>query len=790
MRAVDVLDLSHDLGERKHKETFLRQVNTAASGRRLRFEHHRLAQNRGILTNLIHRAVADYLQGRLGAAPLLCYPEGTLYLVEERGTVDWTVADDSALVRGVEDSLRGVQGRAVAQFVKKAQNGYKVDSAALESGATPQSIMAMIKERIEPQAFGEKFRWGEPARREQAVRGDLEAALPRLGEGERREVDRLLAESALLPGDDRLRVGELAQAYRNFLDAHLGTQLKARKVDAWQHVYRLLDLPAARWPIYEAVHGFRRAYFMARDTGVSLDELSGRIEGDLAALGAEEAATGAESFVGAYLADNLTLSFAPRMREDFAAATRRYSQNQHEQCCYCGSAFPTAAWMAANVPPSVGVQAFSNRLAGGGGEPKRRVCPVCRTQFILEKLGWASHRDKRGDGQTTFYLHLFPYSFFTEPFLDAWRREVQRLLSEEVSAFFIDTGLWLEEWRDKRVPDIHFKPTTVNGVALPRLAETVSNTPVMAINAPGTSYSAQFLTALQHAAILGRFFGCRLIMSRTAVPILPADGFEVLFVDGAPSALDWLVGGRRRGADDLAGEGVDRLIRRLSAIQALHRTLWDRRRERNLALELARAANDNPLALFFVADRAIAEKAEEPQHQLSLTLQCAPYLDQLMEEPMTQLQTLAQMAVDNNILGGTGPFGRRPRNALLKPFDIVFDELEQHPGAAPEDVHAAAAEEVFSHLQRIAEGEFKPGAVKEEKVGRYVRQLLDGVVGEMFGGDLNRFIADERFVRSAYLWYVRQALVARREERALEKDMAGAAPWSDGGPGVIDGRTQ
>jgi CRISPR-associated protein Csc3 len=78
MRAVDVLDLSHDLVEPKHKETFLREVN-AAGGRRFRFEHHRLAENRGILTNLIHRAVAECLKERLAAVPLLCYPEGTVY---------------------------------------------------------------------------------------------------------------------------------------------------------------------------------------------------------------------------------------------------------------------------------------------------------------------------------------------------------------------------------------------------------------------------------------------------------------------------------------------------------------------------------------------------------------------------------------------------------------------------------------------------------------------------------------------------------------------------------------
>jgi hypothetical protein len=178
--------------------------------------------------------------------------------------------------------------------------------------------------------------------------------------------------------------------------------------------------------------------------------------------------------------------------------------------------------------------------------------------------------------------------------------------------------------------------------------------------------------------------------------------------------------------------------------------------------------------VYFVADRAIEEKAKEPVQALELTLRCAPYLKQLMEGPMTELHTLAQIAAEESILGGSGPFGRRPRNALLKPLDIVLDVLQRHPEMARDDVQAAAAEEVFSHLQRIASDEYRPGATKEEKVGRYVSQFLDGVLGEMYGGDLNRLMADERFVRSAYVWHLRQGLAARREERAGEKGVAGA----------------
>src|SRR5436190_10104227 len=96
--------------------------------------------------------------------------------------------------------------------------------------------------------------------------------------------------------------------------------------------------------------------------------------------------------------------------------------------------------MAAQVPSNIGVQYFTNRLEGGSQrDPKRNVCPVCRAQFILEKLAWRSHRDKQGAEQLTFYLHLFPYAFFTGPLLKAWWLSIQNLRDVDHTAFLVDT---------------------------------------------------------------------------------------------------------------------------------------------------------------------------------------------------------------------------------------------------------------------------------------------------------------------------------------------------------------
>ncbi|RMF34530.1 MAG: type I-D CRISPR-associated protein Cas10d/Csc3, partial [Chloroflexi bacterium] len=84
MRAADVVDLSHTLEERARKADFLSYVNAylADSGRPVQYEFvtHRLTEQRGLLTNVIHNGIVAELQERYGLIPLLFYPEGVAYL--------------------------------------------------------------------------------------------------------------------------------------------------------------------------------------------------------------------------------------------------------------------------------------------------------------------------------------------------------------------------------------------------------------------------------------------------------------------------------------------------------------------------------------------------------------------------------------------------------------------------------------------------------------------------------------------------------------------------------------
>jgi hypothetical protein len=334
---------------------------------------------------------------------------------------------------------------------------------------------------------------------------------------------------------------------------------------------------------------------------------------------------------------------------EFAASLRQYAsaERRHLHCCHCGTPLEAGEWMAMQVPPSIGVQNFSNRLEGGSAhEPKRNVCEVCRIQFILEKLAWQGHRDKQGSERVTFYLHLFPYAFFTRPLLRAWWYSVRRLADADHTAFFLDTKNYFHlTWRLQTEVQVRGFGTRENGMNLPALSETISTTPIFPIVAPGENYGLQFLLALEKAVVLVRWFECRALLSRSPVPPFnlaheQIDGQPVvLMVEGAPRTMNWLV-----PQMSLPRGPFESLVRKLTLLHQLSETLFyvdaaNRDKAATIPHDFAAAAADDPLALYYVADRAVEKKVAaekggksgEPElRAIFLSRAITPILDELI----------------------------------------------------------------------------------------------------------------------------------------------------------------
>ena len=695
MKAADASDNSHSGDHRDPHETHIRDkllqhINSAMPERQYRFFGHRLAELRGLFTNVVHNEVVAYFQEKYGSnacIDLQYYTEGVNYLLDKQILLEWTPATLKEVAARIESRQAAIQLEDLAQFIKARPSGIVVDEAAIASGANIAKIFNVILNTVRRKQY--KPEWREE--RNTFARNDLQEALanPKYSAHLKEKVVKLLQQADLVPTEeDALKRGEFASAYRKFLEDHRASELKALRVDAWTRTYRLFNLPESNDELYKLIDPYRRGYFIARDMpDIYLDEMEEAALTDIAQLeeqpvqapatgkankpkgghtqsmfdGDEEVA--GEQLESGYLVDYLKVNLEvwdsgsssqgqstlsrPIMATDFGESLRQYaSKRQYEQCCHCGTALKASEWMAVQVPTSIGVQSFSNRLEGGSSrDPKRNVCAVCRAQFILEKLAWRSHRDKQGAEQVTFYLHMFPYTFFTQPLLRAWWVSINRLRDSDHNAFFLNTRDFFRNVEDLQ-EDVHIEGirTTTNGLGLPTLSESLKNTPVLPIIAPGDNYGSQFMLALEMTVILVHWFECRVILSRSPIPLINLSNEKignkpvVLMVEGMPRNMSWLV-----PETSMYREQVELLCSRLSQLHRLSKALYYiGSKSDDVPHDFAVAAADDELALYYEADRLIEKKIDAEkgrmkispeQYAISLNRQVAPILQKLVEKP-------------------------------------------------------------------------------------------------------------------------------------------------------------
>jgi CRISPR-associated protein Csc3 len=784
MRAADVIDLSHTLAENKLKADFLGHVNayladsalqTQDKGRPLQYEFftHRLTEQRGILTNVVHNAIAAELHERYGLVPLLYYPDGIAYLVE-KGQAPTIGDDDLAQMAGrVAQTISRVTAAKFRDFIRPAPAGIKVDGKCLELGVPFDDILREIYNIIQrrnpdPVELDAKARdWAE--------RGfeKAQAAFPETAT----RVRAALADTEPLVSQDveRLRQAELIRSYYIFLKKHFQGIVD----DPWARVYALLDLPEDQYPFYAYFDAlWARAYVLSCDLRLAEEEIYRRIQTDGEALlqAGEQTTDPKAALFTAYVNLYAVFGAGGRPAVRFGAHLAHYVQNQYKQCVYCSGPFPTGKWMAADVRSDVTVQTFSNRLRGGPGEPKKNICAVCQMQFMLEKLNYPPVR-----GEKTVYLHLYPYSFLTGPFIEGLVATVRRIVSEDtaVQALNMRAAEGIETYLAERFVTPTFRGRTKKdkpqpfGLYLPRYAETVGNLLIFPLNPGGNNDTERFLFALWNALLLQRHFGVKVLMSNAPIPPLGKEDIPDLYVDNVPLACEGLLprndyaqfedGTNKEGTLPALWDEVGHLF----ALRRLTFTTADN------TPRLVRALTGSPLTIFYETERLLEARVRGQEAgglATWLSQQAFPHVNALalskggrfMTQLSEQLQRAAEMAWKNGLRGRT-----LERSSLLYPVNEVFAKLNQSGGHVDrEALKAAAAQDIFDHLYRIAPDPYKPGQKKQKATRQFVDVWFDDVLEGVYGGNMRKLLADEKLIRSAFLFYVREQISQKKTKQA------------------------
>ncbi|NJM74819.1 MAG: type I-D CRISPR-associated protein Cas10d/Csc3 [Acaryochloridaceae cyanobacterium RU_4_10] len=627
IRAVDVSDLSHSYSERKHKQTFLSHFNSL-SHKQYRLIAHQVSEQCGLLTNIIHNQVAEFISTRFNAMPVFLYPQGTHYLVPVENKINLTTKDCVLIGKSVERKIDQMKSDEYSKFIKAGNQGIKVDEELLKLGISCSEIFAQVDTIIQRKSY-------KPEEIEAKYKDKLRKSFSDEKESEKRiiqvwlEKDRIVSNS-----EDTMRLGELLRTFYIFLKKHCAKSLAEKNKsfrEPWIYLYHLLEIhEVEQYIIFDPL--YERAYIIAQSLSethsyeslqklviqesnnlVKTEDVEEMEEGEATSNTTKEQALMNEeqtiSPIVSYVSKNLSFDFTEFTVQSFAQNLERYLQNNHHQSCYASSAFETSKWMSGNVPRGIKVQQFSNRLIGGQREPKRYIDPVIREQFSIEKLNYDAGKEK------IVYLHLMPYSFMTTPLIESFRRMFRKLKSIDVSAISLSVKEVIKFFNSNQSTYISLpvKPQKTLGLLLPKYSEVIGNVISIPLNPMGDNKTEKYLNAMEYALILHKCFGIKILLTELAIPILNLTEHikTDIFLDGVPSTLRGLVTSDDlyfRRANEIAFGSGDVVWERLRSIREMYDLLWTDSKE-NEFVTMAQAFATSENSIFFIVDRLIEKRA-------------------------------------------------------------------------------------------------------------------------------------------------------------------------------------
>ncbi len=771
IRAMDVIDLSKTLEERAKKQDFLKEVNSLFDNVQYKFVYHKVSEQRGILTNLLHNEIVKYLETEKDLLPLLYYPDGVAYLVDSNNDIQITTDEIAIIGNVVVDNIEAKTRGEFSKFIQGSPAGIKVDEKCLSLGVSFKEIWNEVRNIISQRkyaanvdAMNDRCRGRLQNTRQQLVGTQPSKKNPDPA-AQVTLIDEILAEDVYLlpPDDDAVKIGELVRTYYIFLKKHFSKNIP----DAWTYIYDLLKLPlviedATLRPRYATFNALSdRGYIVGRDlynTGMDLDEIYELILQDGTNLMATLQTESEFDVLKDYVRKYVDFDFAVGRSKDFATNLKRYVENNHVQCSTCGSEFGTDLWMKPDVPPNIKVQQFSNRLQGGSSrEPKRRVCSVCRTQYMLDKICY-----NVSGSTSTFFIHLYPPSFFTDVLINAFRDAQNRSRDpdfSEYSARYLKTYDAIRHYQETTQLVLPFNWTKVNGNPLPKFSEALGNILTIPVNTPGGNHTENTLYALENALLYQRFLGCRAVLTDSSIPIFSGGEFSHFFIDHIPPAFrGWLPD------NDLDSGMTQQAFEQLCNMHSIRSKIGSI--ETNDLVRLIRSLNYDVLELYYVTHKMIKrEQAGNEPRQFATVRDTAQLIADVVAQRggdtiMSYIKELARIAWEGRLKGES-----LKDNSLAKPLDVAFDSLErwQSERETEDEARAIMSKEVARAIERLNSRFY--GAKKLESISQFITVLFDQIYKDVYQGNLFDLLENRKRIRAGYLYFITEMIPKRDREK-------------------------
>jgi len=408
-----------------------------------RLAYHKLAEVRGLLSNLISNAILTELKQQ-GCEPYLFFPNGVVYLADpgaEAKAEAQTVAD------GVWERILEIVGESESFGIKPWTTGLLVSSGLYEMAglggvlnAGRRRVMRLTSNKSPVRLYG--FFTGQSE-------NDLKKALGGDMEQVKAEQEKLIQAQGI-PADERVhKLGEfLGMVYRTVRDQfkkapdiqpvlfdalglewrveevrlegkkRRGEAKRVRLIEGDQTYEGFWEKGGVYFGWFYAAARYVRSHPGLDDVGVedTIQSISERVLIWVEEAGLEaRAGKGLDEAIKGYVAaqievDGLRLDADGDIRKAFVLELNQYIMAKAERkrlCSMCSSPYEAVGQEATEVPFIN--QQYSNKNPLDVAMLIRGVCPVCRIEMILRLVQQEGVSERRKPVQ----LYLYPTYFFT-----------------------------------------------------------------------------------------------------------------------------------------------------------------------------------------------------------------------------------------------------------------------------------------------------------------------------------------------------------------------------------------
>lgn len=738
------------------RERFIELAVTSSGKLAGRLVYHHIAENRGLVLNLIHDAVLDALTLEDQRVPLLYAPSGVVYL--ERHDAPLMPAPE-ILVPQIVDAIREKAGNrlvATRKACKLGKDGLRVDEAYNDFFNVREFILASPR-------LVELIKNNAP----QYVEYIREAGL--LGANN-------LPDHSTDPRDSRLR--QLAE-WASMIEIQFEDRLPSALdwfVTQLLGIWQLDDLAPEFEEVRKYVHkgtGIRyRWYWVAahvlnRQSGIQPESvlkwiydtatlLVAELPDELppSAQANEETWADLTDYVGRVLTLGGAKTTSSARNNELIRYTRAKAGRGGAVCAICGGEYVTRkpAETAVSFQPGV----YTQRIKIGGSDNKRNLCSICALEQLLRQL-FVDNLDSGGsaEGQRIRYLSFYPSYFFTPETLRFMRRvygllKDLRLSDKDLRQALRENNLMDAKFWQRLDPFLVRAPSEEPSWKVLRYSSEAQATFLMVgFRAPNNpSDSEAWILPAFLALVLPICLDVKVVASESGVPLLLESGElpETVWFDGAHAAIRALIQkDRLRISDRDQGASLLETLARLTAAYMIHldteyappKENWHR------IAPIAHSLTESPLYVFHYLKKQERAGDVVSHAQVRRYVQFAESLfntqgDVLMSHARELVELYRQFYRAKTVANA---------NSILRPLSVVSDALlaaDMRLFSDTDSLVEVAYGELYRFMDRVskglADGRFPKGVtISEREVA--MRRFCQKFVNDVFIGVFNRDVA-------------------------------------------------